>query len=393
MSSSGDCQSSTGSLYSVALASFIFMLGLGASLLVLPLVIREVGGGDLSVSAVYSAWGLSYLLFNAPMGFLADRVGARKTASFALIVNAVVGLAYYLSQSPEAYMVLRFAQGVAEAVVWSSLYGYVASSFEERRLEALGTLSGSLSLGFSLGPAVGSALMYHVGRRALFLLFALSSLASSAIVYLLVEASGGASSHSYSHGLARALKSLDTPSLLALAFAYTVGAWESSLQSFYTSLLQAYGLPEEFGGHVLSAYYTSMLAGQYSLRLISGLVKRREFPPLSFLIVLLMLVLTLNTRPQPYLLLAPWAALGFVTGVNTARVQSFLAGKIKRLPSTAMGLVNAAWGLGYTLGSPIYALALERGPGFPCWVVLVTTVYLATTASYVYLEKERGVVT
>lgn len=390
MSSSGDCQSNARLLYSVALASFIFMLGLGASLLVLPLVIRDVGGGDLSVSAVYSAWGLSYLLFNAPMGFLADRVGARKTASYALAVNAVIGFAYYLSRSPEAYVVLRFVQGIAEAAVWSSLYGYVTSTFEERRLEALGTLSGSLSLGFSLGPAVGGALMHYVEGRTLFLLFALSGLASSIIVYLSVKTCRGASSHSYSsgHSLRQALRSLDASSFLALAFAYTVGAWESSLQSFYTSLLQAYSLPKEFGGHVLSAYYTSMLAGQYSLRLISGLVKRREFPPLSFLIVLLMVVLTLNAQPEPYLLLAPWAALGFVTGVNTARVQSFLAGKIKRLPSTVMGLINAAWGLGYTLGSPIYALTLERGPGFPCWVVLVTIAYLATTASYVYLEKE-----
>ncbi len=348
-------RSSPSPLLVAALASFTFMLGLGAAVPNVSLLVRELGGSDVEAGLGVSAWGLTYVLFSVPAGVLADRYGARKLASIGMALNAAIALLLYSSTSVGQVVAARLAQGAFEALIWSSIFGMVAKAYPTSRVRALGLLSSSLTLGFSIGPSLGSAIAAALGVRYAFIPYAASSAASSALVYLLAPPIRGGEKLEF-----KGLREKVSPIILpALALGASFGSLESSLQSHYPLIAPQYGVPLSLAGALISTYYLSMLASQASLRYTSPLVEKRIFPPASFATALLAAAAVSWLKGWPAPLFALAALLGATVGANAVRVQSSLAKRLSPHESTAMGVYCASWGFGYLVGAPLAAVAME----------------------------------
>ncbi len=362
-------------------AAFLYMAGVGATLAVFPLAVKAAGGSDLDVGVVIGAWSLVYLLANIPAGMLLDRAGPSRLVPLGFSMNAVVA-ALYLGGSIPLYLAGRGLEGVFEALIWTGVFGYTA---KENRgggvLASFGTVYGSMALGFTLGPAVGSAVYEALGANAVFLGLAALSLAAGAASWAALR---GVEARGFSGRGGVPLGALRRPFVaLSVALALLVGMFESNLVSYSPGIAGAVGLSSGGGGYVLSLYYLAGLTAQFSLRFLEGAVGSTAYPALAYAAVLASLAL-MRSGPG---LAAAVAVAGFVDAATTSRIQARLSGALEGAESTAIGLGNAAWALGYTSGAPIHA-ALAPSVGPVEWLVVMAA-FMAFTAVLLSLA-ERG---
>ena len=166
---------------------YIDMLGIGLAFPVLPKLIEEFEGGDISrASYIYgllaAAYALMQFVFAPLVGALSDRFGRRP-----VILLALVGMAIN-------YVLLAFAPSLA----WFALGRMVAGAFgatfsaagayladvtpPEKRAQAFGLIGAAFGVGFITGPAIGGVLG-AVDLRLPFVVAAVLSLADFLFAY------------------------------------------------------------------------------------------------------------------------------------------------------------------------------------------------------------------
>ncbi len=162
-------------LYVVWFTQLLSLMGFGFGLPFLPYYIQEMGMSDPQQLKVWT--GLLSAAPAIPMGLmapiwgmLADRYGRKLMLMRAMGAAVLVLFGMGLAQTPMQLLVMRFCQGLFTGTI-SSANALVASQTPDRRMSmALGLLSSSTFIGFSLGPAAGGLLAHAVGYRASFMM-------------------------------------------------------------------------------------------------------------------------------------------------------------------------------------------------------------------------------
>ncbi|GEM_PF-2603094 len=362
-------------------AAFSYMSGVGATLAVFPLAVKAAGGSDLDVGLVIGAWSLVYLLANVPAGVVLDRFGPSRLVPLGFALNVGVA-ALYMGGSIPLYLAGRGAEGVLEALIWTGVFGYTAKENMESKLASFGTVYGSMALGFTLGPALGSLLYTALGPHSVFLFLAASSLLAGLAAWAALRGVGPAATAA-GRPFWEALGGLRRPvALLSVALALLIGMFESNLVSYSPRIAAAMGLQETGGGYVISLYYLASLASQFSLRFTARLVESSLYPLAAYAALTASLILF---REGAWLGAAV-AVAGIVDAASSSRVQARLSTVLEGAESTAIGLGNAAWALGYTTGAPLHA-ALAPGVGAVEWLLVLALAMLAVAAALSGAER------
>lgn len=374
-------------VYLLALSSFFYMTGIGASLAVFPLAVRLAGGSDLDVSVTISIWALVYLLANIPAGLISDRLGPGVTVPLSFILNVPLGLLFYFGRATPFYIAGRALEGVFESLIWTGIFGFTAKRFSGLKLKSFGLLYGAMSLGFSIGPSLSVHLSNVYGTYSPFLILSASSLLAS----LLSAASlrgvrvVGLFRTGRVHA-GRLVSAIGDPiTATYVLIAYTIGSFESTFVSFSPELALDVGLASTMAGLLLTLYYSSGMIGQFSLNLIDRVVESGLFPLASYTIpATLFAIMFASGNTQ---LLALFIALtGFFNGLNTSRLQSRLSSRLKELESTAIGLGNTGWALGYSSGATVYTLFFRVELSVPQWIGILT-VLLVLLSTHIALAE------
>ncbi len=157
----------------------IDVIGLGIIIPVLPKLIEEMIGGDLSAASTYAGWltfayASMQFLFSPIIGGLSDRYGRRPVLLISLFG---FGLDYLLMGFAPTIVWLfigRLISGITGAS-FTTATAYIADVSEpEKRAQNFGLIGGAFGLGFIIGPVLGG-LLGHYGARVPF--FAAAGLA------------------------------------------------------------------------------------------------------------------------------------------------------------------------------------------------------------------------
>jgi EmrB/QacA subfamily drug resistance transporter len=130
----------------------------------------------LNATAVDAQWIVeSYALFLAALillgGSLGDHFGRKRIFSLGVVLFAAASVWCGLAGSPEQLIVARAVQGIGGAMLVPGSLAIISASFDEdRRGQAIGTLSGFSGITAALGPVVGGYLVENVTWRAAFLI-------------------------------------------------------------------------------------------------------------------------------------------------------------------------------------------------------------------------------
>jgi MFS family permease len=134
----------------------------------LPALADRLALGKSGAGVLVAAYAAGTLVGALPAGWLAARIGVRRTVLVGLTSMAVAGLTFAFARSIVLLDAARFLQGVGGACSWSGgLAWLTASAPPDQRGRLIGTALGAAIFGVQLGPVVG-ALATAVGQAPAF---------------------------------------------------------------------------------------------------------------------------------------------------------------------------------------------------------------------------------
>lgn len=164
----------------VFLVVLIDMLGFGIIMPVLPELITQITGDDLSSAAVDAGWlafayAIMQFIFGPIVGNLSDRYGRRPVLLGALAGYAIAYTLMGFAPSLLWLFIARIVAGIMGAS-FSTAYAYIADiSSPEKRSQNFGLIGAAFGLGFIFGPALGGFLGEYGTRLPFFAAGALAA--------------------------------------------------------------------------------------------------------------------------------------------------------------------------------------------------------------------------
>ena len=132
-----------------------------------------------------NAYLLTAAVFIILGGDAADRFGARYSSTAGIGLFAFASLVIAIAPAGWAVIGARALQGLGAAfAVAGTLAAVTEASPEPRRAEAIGTWTGFLMLGFSIGPLIGGAITHYAGWRFIFWLNVFAMMGAGLILSL-----------------------------------------------------------------------------------------------------------------------------------------------------------------------------------------------------------------
>ena len=157
----------------VLAACCLAMLAVGdnstAIMAALPAMTAGLQLGRAEAEWVVNAYLLTAAIFIVVGGDAADQVGARRSSIAGIALFALASL--FIALAPVGFVVVgaRALQGLGAAfAVAGTLAAVTEAAPDSKRAEAIGTWSGFLMLGFSIGPLVGGVVTHYAGWRFIF---------------------------------------------------------------------------------------------------------------------------------------------------------------------------------------------------------------------------------
>jgi MFS family permease len=124
----------------------------------LPDYVNDLGLSKAQAGILSASYAAGTLLASLPAGFVASRLGPRRTVIYGLLVLGVSSLVFGLVEQILLLDAARFTQGIAGALIWSgALTWLITMAPEEKRGSIIGTALGTAVAGALLGPVLGAA--------------------------------------------------------------------------------------------------------------------------------------------------------------------------------------------------------------------------------------------
>jgi MFS family permease len=134
----------------------------------LPEYVDDLGLTKAEAGVLSAAYAAGTLVASLPAGYVASRVGPRRTVIIGLLLLGFSSLVFGFGEEIFLLDGARFVQGVAGALIWSGALTWLISvAPEEKRGSVIGTALGTAVAGALLGPALG-AIAGSVGTELVF---------------------------------------------------------------------------------------------------------------------------------------------------------------------------------------------------------------------------------
>lgn len=134
----------------------------------LPDYVDQLGLSKAEAGVLSASYAAGTLLASLPAGFVASRVGPRRSVICGLLLLGVSSLVFGLVEEIDLLDAARFTQGIAGALIWAGAMTWlITSSPEESRGQVIGTALGTAVAGALLGPVIG-AVAASVGTGPVF---------------------------------------------------------------------------------------------------------------------------------------------------------------------------------------------------------------------------------
>ncbi|WP_353198898.1 MFS transporter [Sandarakinorhabdus sp.] len=374
----------------------------------------EMGLSASEMGLLLSAFSLPYAFAQLPMGALLDRLGARVTLGFGMLLWSVAQLAGGFVRTVNQFFIARLLLGVGEAPQFPAGAKVFSEWFAlKERGRPTGIFVASTTIAPALAPPVLTALMFAFSWRGMFIIMGVLGiliavawyaiyrdrrdvpLTAEEIAYL--EDGQPADDRSMTSAEWRGLFRQRTTWGLIFGFMGVIYmVW------LYLTWLPAYlekerGLPLATAGWVMIIPYLAGTLGQLSSGVLADWLLARGLQPINsrrlpLCIGLVFAALfTIPAAYTPSLTLAIACISGAMYFINLASGSSWALVSVaapRRLVASLGSLQNFGGYLGGSLAPVITGVIVDRTGSFVYALVIAAAVALAGAVSYVFLVRD-----
>lgn len=304
-------------LYALGFTNLFLRSSLG---IMAPSLSRDMQLSPEELSLVASSFFFAYALMQIPGGMLLDRIGARLTLSILLLFTAAGAGMFALAGDASELVLARVMMGIGCAGIFSGAFVVINQWVAPDKLVTqTGVLNSFAALGGLCATAPLAILLTYFDWRQCFWAF------TTAVVVLLIavitllreppgqRASGKETIVDVFSGVARAIRQPGMKRLLVVGIPISIqtaliGAWGTPY------LRDVHGLDEIARGNVMLAMAVTSVFGHSFFGWLARLLNsvKQVIVGCSVAILLLTLVLVFVAKPPVVLVIAVFAAIGFV---------------------------------------------------------------------------------
>ncbi len=362
----------------IMLTLVIDAMGIGIIMPVMPDLIEQVAGTDLSHAAVWggvmaTSFAVMQFLFSPTVGNLSDRFGRRPVLLISLLVVTLDYMVMALAGTIWLLLAARIVGGITSATQ-STATAYIADlSAPKDKAKNFGLVSAAFGAGFVLGPLLGGVLATF-GPRAPFI--AAAFLASANLLFglfVLPETVPRHQRRPFDWRRANPVGALAHIGRLPGLRGLMAVVFLNQIAFFVYPAIWAYFTQARFGwspamvGYSLAAFGISMVAVQGGLiRLILPWLGQERTVMLGFALNILSFVM-IALVPNGWIVLAltPVSALGGIANPALQGIMSSRAGADQQ--GELQGLISSVGALGMILSPLVMTqiFAVFTGAGAP----------------------------
>ncbi|MCY4453500.1 MAG: MFS transporter [Immundisolibacterales bacterium] len=187
--------------FSVYAPAVCIAIGYQATLILLPLLVLEVGGGPAAAAAVLGMRGIGTMISDLPSGVAVTRLGDKITMVAGIVLVAVACTGIALAGTPWMLGAFALVLGAGFGALMLGRLNYVARQCPVAyRGRAITLLAGIQRVGLFVGPAAGGLVAEVYGYPVAFVAAALLNVAGLVLIAIFVRRSrvrarGGSQPH------------------------------------------------------------------------------------------------------------------------------------------------------------------------------------------------------
>src|ERR1700674_1409336 len=356
-----------------------------------PFLKDRLGVGYIELGFALTVFAVISGLTQAPMGYLADHIGARKVLLMGLTLGgfALIMLGLHLSYS--WLIASSVLLGLANSVYHPADYAILSAHMDEARMGrafSIHTFAGYL--GGAVAPAIVAALVAMTGGYgALIVAGAVGPLV--ALLLLVVGIPDASAADRQSAGTEAPQQNIITPTLIVLTIFFMLLNLSNAGSGNFgvVALMSGYGASFSSANIALTAYLGSSAVGVLAGGFLADHTKRHGQVAAACFAINAVIVLLNATLNLPTLLLtAAMGAAGFLGGVIAPSRDMLVrnaapAGAAGR----AFGIVSTGFNLGGIVSPLLFGWIMDQN--LPPWVFGASVVFMILTV-LLALATERG---
>jgi MFS family permease len=343
-------------------------------------------GLALTVFAVVSG------LTQAPIGYLVDRIGARKILILGMTLGGCALVALGLHLSYPTLIVCAALLGLANSVYHPADYAILSAHMDEARMgRAFSIHSFAGFFGGAVAPAIMAALVAGIGGASALVVAGLIGLAVALMLIVVGIPDAGAVHVRKSGGAPAPKASMMTPAILLLTVFFTLLALsQNGINSFgIVALMSGYGSSFSAANIALTAYLGCSAAGVLVGGVLADRTTRHSQIAAGCFAVNAAIVFMIAAVTLPALALTlTMAVAGFLSGVIVPSRDMLVRNAAPEgAAGRAFGIVSTGFNFGGIISPLLFGWFMDHA--LPHWVFGASAAFMAATVLLALVSERR----
>jgi MFS family permease len=358
-----------------------------------PLLKARLGVDFIDLGLALTIGNIVSALVQTPMGYAADRYGARRVLIAGLTLAGAAYVGFGLHPTYPALLISAASLGAANAVYHPADYSILGSVIDPSRLgRAFSWHTFSGYLGGAMAPMVMLALTDYWGMQAA--IVAAGALAWVVAIPLLLARrldSPGPANAATAAPAPIPLRTLLTPTVLGLiAFFTLLSLSTGALTNFsVVALVSLYGVTLSTANAALTAFLMATAFGVLAGGFIADATRRHgDVAAGGFAGAALLIGIVGTIYPGPVLLAVCMGTAGFLSGmIAPSRDMLVRAAAPPGASGRVFGIVTTGFNIGGTIGPMLGGLIMDHGR--PRWVFFSSVCFMVITVAMALSSERR----
>ena len=356
-----------------------------------PFLKQQLNVGYVELGFALTVFAITSGLTQAPIGYLADHIGARKILLMGLCLGGVALIALGLHLSYPWLIMSAALLGLANSVYHPANYAILSAHMNEARMGrafSIHTFAGFL--GGAVAPAIVAGLVAIVGGHgALIVAGATGPLVALFLLGVGIPDAGATNRKTNSASAPR--QNVITPALIVLTiFFLLLNLSNAGISNFgVVAMMSGYGATFSAANLALTAYLGASAIGVLAGGFLADLTERHgQVAAACFAINAVILLIVAATSLTPLLLTAAMTLAGFLGGVIApSRDMMVRNAAPPGAAGRAFGIVSTGFNIGGVISPLLFGWIMDKN--LPHWVFGTSVVFMVLTV-LLALATERN---